>query len=66
MNVIYFLIPVAIIFVICAIALFFWAVKSDQFQDLDKHGHSILFDDEEKKSNENASITGSNQENEPE
>lgn len=41
----YLLIPIAIIFVCIAVALFVWAVKSDQFEDLDRQGHSILFDD---------------------
>lgn len=42
----YFMIPVAMVFVGIAIALFFWAVKSDQFEDLDRHGSNILFDDD--------------------
>lgn len=46
MEVIYLLIPIAILFVIIAIYLFSWAVKSDQFDDLEKHGMSVLFDDE--------------------
>lgn len=41
----YLLIPIAIIFVCIAVGLFMWAVKSDQFEDLDRQGHSILFDD---------------------
>jgi cbb3-type cytochrome oxidase maturation protein len=46
MSVIYFLIPIAIIFVVIAIAIFFWAVRSEQFRDPERHGHSILFDDD--------------------
>lgn len=59
MSVIYILIPVAIIFTAIAIYLFFWAVKSEQFDDLEKQGMSILFEDEQatpstdKKNNEN-------------
>jgi nitrogen fixation-related uncharacterized protein len=26
--------------------VFFWAVKSNQFEDLERHGSSILFDDD--------------------
>ena len=48
MNIIYFLIPIAIIFVIIAVSIFFWAVRSEQFKDLERHGHSILFDDDVK------------------
>ena len=43
----YFMIPVAMVFVGLALALFFWSVKSDQFEDLDRHGSNILFDDDE-------------------
>ncbi|MGO5000220.1 cbb3-type cytochrome oxidase assembly protein CcoS [Oceanisphaera sp. W20_SRM_FM3] len=42
----YFMIPVAMVFVGLAIALFFWSVKNDQFEDLDRHGSNILFDDD--------------------
>lgn len=46
MNIIYVLIPIAIVLVVIAITVFFWAVKSDQFEDLERHGQSILFDDD--------------------
>lgn len=46
MNIIFVLIPIAIILVLVAIAVFFWAVKSDQFEDLDRQGYNILFDDD--------------------
>ena len=45
MGVIYILIPVAIILSAIGIYLFFWAVKTEQFEDLEKQGMSILFDD---------------------
>ncbi|SQH76651.1 Cytochrome oxidase maturation protein, cbb3-type [Shewanella benthica] len=47
MSIIYVLIPIAMLFVLIAIAIFFWAVKSDQFDDLDRQGISILFDDDQ-------------------
>ena len=43
----YLLIPVALIFVGIAIALFIWAVKNRQFEDLDKEGARILFEQRE-------------------
>lgn len=46
MSIIYVLIPIAIIIVALAIIIFFWAVKSNQFEDLDRQGYSILFDDD--------------------
>lgn len=46
MSIIYILIPIAILLTALGIYLFFWAVKSEQFDDLEKQGMSILFDDE--------------------
>lgn len=46
MSIIYVLIPIAIILVALAILIFFWAVKSNQFDDLDRQGYNILFDDD--------------------
>ncbi|MFC3607036.1 cbb3-type cytochrome oxidase assembly protein CcoS [Stutzerimonas tarimensis] len=46
MTALYILIPVAVGIVAVAIWVFFWAVDSGQFDDLDSPGHSILFDDE--------------------
>ena len=45
MEIIYVLIPIAMIFVAIAITVFFWAVKSEQFDDLDRQSVSILFDE---------------------
>ncbi len=45
----YLLIPLAVIFVIIAVALFFWAVDNGQFDDMEGPAHSILFDDEPRK-----------------
>ncbi|WP_372769766.1 cbb3-type cytochrome oxidase assembly protein CcoS [Pseudoalteromonas sp.] len=56
MSIIFVLIPIAILLVIVAIGIFFWAVRSDQFNNLDKQAHSILFEDDKeqhKKSNDN-------------
>lgn len=51
MSIIYVLIPIAIIFVTIAIIVFFWAVKSNQYDDLDREGVNILFDEDIKKVN---------------
>ena len=48
MSIIYVLIPLAILIVVIAIMVFFWAVKSDQFNDLERQGYNILFDDDAK------------------
>lgn len=48
MSTIYILIPIAVLLTSIGIYLFFWAVKTEQFDDLEKQGMSILFDEEEK------------------
>ncbi len=45
MSIIYVLIPISILLTAIGIYLFFWTVKTDQFEDLEKQGLSILFDD---------------------
>ncbi|WP_311197298.1 cbb3-type cytochrome oxidase assembly protein CcoS [Vibrio sp. SS-MA-C1-2] len=47
MESLYILIPVAIVFVAIAIVIFIWAVKSEQFEDLERQGHNILFEEDE-------------------
>ncbi|TVQ41626.1 MAG: cbb3-type cytochrome oxidase assembly protein CcoS [Wenzhouxiangella sp.] len=46
MNIIYVLIPLSVILMVLAIAFFFWAVRNDQFDDLDTPALDILDDDE--------------------
>ena len=46
MSIIYILIPIAVLLTGIGIYLFFWAVKSEQFDDLEKQGMGILFDEE--------------------
>ncbi|HHF3205248.1 TPA: cbb3-type cytochrome oxidase assembly protein CcoS [Vibrio diabolicus] len=48
MESLYILIPIAIVLVCVAVAVFLWAVRSDQFEDLERQGHNILFDEEDK------------------
>ena len=40
------LIPIALLFTGVAVAALFWAIKSGQFDDLDRAASDILFDDE--------------------
>jgi len=46
MESLYVLIPIALLFVVIAVAVFFFAVRSDQFEDLERQGMNILLDDE--------------------
>ncbi len=46
MNIIFVLIPVGLLLLALAIAAFFWAVGSGQFDDLETPGTLVLFDEE--------------------
>jgi cbb3-type cytochrome oxidase maturation protein len=43
---IFFLIPIALLLLGVAVWAFVWAVRNDQFDDLDTPASRILFDDE--------------------
>jgi cbb3-type cytochrome oxidase maturation protein len=47
MEILYILVPLSLIFIALAIAIFGWAVKSGQYDDLEGPAHSILFDDDD-------------------
>lgn len=57
MSIIYILIPIAVLLTALGIYLFFWAVKTEQFEDLEKQGMSILFDDAKDESNNESQVT---------
>lgn len=42
----YFLIPLSLLFVAGAVALFVWAVNSGQYEDMDREAERILYDDD--------------------
>lgn len=46
MEIIYFLVPMAILLVAGIVAGLFWAVRSGQFDDLEGPAHQILMDEE--------------------
>ena len=47
MEILYWLIPVVIVMGLAAVAVFFWAVKSGQYEDLEGEASRILMDDDE-------------------
>lgn len=49
MNILFLLIPLSLMLLALAIWAFFWAVKNDQFEDMEGPAYSILFDEDEKK-----------------
>ena len=48
MNILYLLIPLGLLLLAAAIAAFFWAVRSGQFDDLDTPAMSVVMDDDTK------------------
>jgi cbb3-type cytochrome oxidase maturation protein len=44
MESLYLLIPISLIFIVLATRIFFWAVNSGQYDDLDSEGERILFE----------------------
>lgn len=46
MNILFLMIPMAIVLVTLAVGFFFWAANNKQFDDLDSPGYRILLDDE--------------------
>jgi cbb3-type cytochrome oxidase maturation protein len=46
MEILYLLVPIALVFLAIAIKLLFWAVNNGQYDDLDTEGYRILFDDD--------------------
>ena len=45
MNVIYLLLPLALLLALAFVGLFLWANKHNQFDDLDTPGKRVLLDD---------------------
>ncbi len=52
MEIIFVLVPISILLIGIAIAWFIWAVNNDQFEDLDREGFEILFDDDSQQEDE--------------
>lgn len=49
MESLYFLIPLGIVLVAAAVGIFVWAVRSGQYDDLDREASRILFEEGTKK-----------------
>lgn len=46
MEILYLLIPMSVLLVFIIAAIFWWSVKSGQFEDLEGPGYRILMDDD--------------------
>lgn len=47
METVFVLVPLAVLLAALIVWIFFWAIKSGQFDDLEGPAHSILMDDDE-------------------
>ncbi len=47
MDILYLLIPISLIIMGIALAVFLWAIRSGQFEDLEGPAHQILMDDDD-------------------
>ena len=50
MTALYFLIPIALLVLAVALALFIWSLRKGQYEDLDSPAHRIIIDDREERS----------------
>lgn len=48
MNMLYVLIPLALMLLGVAVWALVWAIRSGQFDDLESHGWSVVLDDDQK------------------
>ena len=46
MDILYLLIPLSLVLVFVIAAMFWWSLKSGQYEDLEGPGHRILMDDD--------------------
>ena len=53
MSILYLLIPLGLVLLAFAIAAFFWAVRTGQFDDLDSPAMSVVMDDDTKPAPDN-------------
>lgn len=54
MDILFLLIPIALVFLIIAIAIFFWAIRDGQYDDMESQGLKIIMDDKQNRSNQSS------------
>ena len=45
MDILFLLVPLSVVLVLLVMALFYWALQSGQFENVDREGERILWDD---------------------
>ena len=63
MDIIYLLIPIAIVLIGFGTWAFFWSVNTGQFDDLESPAHRILYDDDEEMIPEEARVQSTDEAN---
>ena len=48
MDILFLLIPISLLFVTLIAIILHWAIRSGQYEDLEKPGHDILQDDDDR------------------
>ncbi len=61
MDILYLLIPLSLVLVFVIAALFWWSLKSGQYEDLEGPGHRVLMDDDRTDILKNRSTVDSDQ-----
>ncbi|MFP4313515.1 MAG: cbb3-type cytochrome oxidase assembly protein CcoS [Alphaproteobacteria bacterium] len=61
MNILLFLIPIALLLGLVGLSAFIWSLKSGQYDDLDGAANRILLDEEENSEQEQQKQTSKNQ-----
>jgi cbb3-type cytochrome oxidase maturation protein len=61
MDILYLLIPLSLLLVFVIAALFWWSLKSGQYEDLEGPGHRILMDDDRTDAPKNSSTIDADQ-----
>ncbi|MDP2826126.1 MAG: cbb3-type cytochrome oxidase assembly protein CcoS [Sulfuritalea sp.] len=61
MDILYLLIPLSLVLVFVIAALFWWSLKTGQYEDLEGSGHRILMDDDKTDLPRNRSTVDSDQ-----
>jgi cbb3-type cytochrome oxidase maturation protein len=46
MDILFLLVPLSVVLVLLVMALFYWALQSGQFENVEREGERILWDDE--------------------
>ena len=61
MDILYLLVPLSLAFVFLIAAVFWWNLKSGQFEDLEGPGYRILMDDDNAQAQEKSNSVDSDQ-----